>query len=65
MPLFRDLWSTSPIRSTVVAVLVLVNAVGMALAAALSGPVLVNHSMAAFVALAVALVAAVLSDTAT
>ncbi|HEV7713745.1 MAG TPA: ATP-binding cassette domain-containing protein, partial [Asanoa sp.] len=65
MPLFRDLWSTSPIRSTVVAVLVLVNAVGLALAAALSGPVLVNHSMAAFVALAAALVAAVLSDTAT
>ncbi|MEV4623165.1 ABC transporter ATP-binding protein [Asanoa sp. NPDC049573] len=65
MPLFRDLWSTSPIRTTVVAVLVLVNAVGMALAAALSGPVLVDHSMTAFVALAAALVAAVLSDTAT
>ncbi|MDG4823193.1 ABC transporter ATP-binding protein [Asanoa sp. WMMD1127] len=65
MPLLRDLWSTAPLRTSVVAVLVLVNAVGMALSAALAGPVLVDHSMVAFVALAVALTAAVLSDTAT
>ncbi|SNT11830.1 ABC-type multidrug transport system, ATPase and permease component [Asanoa hainanensis] len=65
MPLFRDLWSTAPLRTAVVAVLVLVNAVGMALAAALAGPVLVDHSMTAFVALAIALTAAVFSDTAT
>ncbi|MEV4536163.1 ABC transporter ATP-binding protein [Asanoa sp. NPDC049518] len=65
MPLLRDLWSTAPLRTAVVAVLVLVNAVGMALAAALAGPVLVDHSTAAFVALAIALTAAVFSDTAT
>ncbi|GIF64344.1 hypothetical protein Ais01nite_23790 [Asanoa ishikariensis] len=43
----------------------LVNAIGMALAAALAGPVLVDHSTTAFVALSIALTAAVFSDTAT
>ncbi len=65
MPLLRDLWSTAPLRTAVVAVLVLINAVGMALAAALAGPVLVDHSTTAFLALSIALTAAVFSDTAT
>ncbi|MEV0716041.1 ABC transporter ATP-binding protein/permease [Asanoa sp. NPDC050611] len=64
MPLLRDLWSTAPLRTSVVAVLVLIQAVGTAVAAALSGPVLVDRSTSAFLALAVALVAAVFSDTA-
>ncbi|GAA1842520.1 ATP-binding cassette domain-containing protein [Asanoa iriomotensis] len=64
MPLLRDLWSTAPLRASVVAVLVLIQAVGTAVAAALAGPVLVDRSATAFMALAVALVAAVFSDTA-
>jgi len=64
MPLLRDLWSTSPLRTALVAVLVLVNAVGVAVAAALAGPVLVDRSTTAFTVLGFALVAAVFSDTA-
>ena len=65
MPLLRDLWSTSPRRSAVVAVLVVVERgrhVGRRGASA--GPVLVDRSVSMFVVLAVALAAAVLSDLA-
>jgi ABC-type multidrug transport system fused ATPase/permease subunit len=65
MPLLRDLWSTSPRRVALVACLVVLNAVGMSLAAAMAGPVLVDRADTAFVVLACALVAAVFSDLST
>jgi ATP-binding cassette, subfamily B, bacterial len=64
MRLFRDLWATSPRRTAVVAVLIVLGAAGQAAAAALAGPVLVNRSTNLFTLLAVALVVAVLSDLA-
>ncbi|KXK59907.1 ABC transporter [Micromonospora rosaria] len=62
MRLLRDLWVTSPRRLTVVAVLVVLGAAGQAAASALAGPVLLHRSGTLFVVLAVALVAAVLTD---
>ncbi len=62
MPLLRDLWSTSPRRSMVVAGLVLLNAIGMSVAAAMAGSVLVERAIGSFIVLASALVAAVFSD---
>ncbi|GAB1640978.1 ATP-binding cassette domain-containing protein [Krasilnikovia sp. MM14-A1259] len=64
MRLLRDLWATSPRRSTLVAALILLGASGQAAALALAGPVLVNRSVPMFAVLAAALVAAVLSDLA-
>ncbi|HZM82361.1 MAG TPA: ABC transporter ATP-binding protein/permease [Candidatus Limnocylindrales bacterium] len=64
MRLLRDLWTTAPRRTAIVACLILLGAAGAAVAAALAGPVLVNRSALAFVGLACALVAAVLSDLA-
>ena len=64
MHLFRDLWAASPRRSAVVAFLILLGAAGQAAAAALAGPVLIHRSTGLFTALAVALVAAVVSDLA-
>lgn len=61
MRLLRDLWATAPRRMTAVAILVLLGAGGQAAAAALAGPILVHRSVGAFVLLAVALVAAVVS----
>ncbi|WP_018218996.1 ATP-binding cassette domain-containing protein [Salinispora vitiensis] len=61
MRLLRDLWATAPRRMTIVGILVLLGAGGQAAAAALAGPVLVHRSVGAFVLLAVALVAAVVS----
>ncbi|ABP53824.1 ATP-binding cassette domain-containing protein [Salinispora tropica] len=61
MRLLRDLWATAPRRMTAVAILVLLGAGGQAAAAALAGPVLVHRSVGAFVLLAAALVAAVVS----
>src|SRR3954454_2266160 len=62
MRLLSDLWATSPRRTAIVALLIVVGAAGQAGAAALAGPVLVNHSIGLFVVLAVALIVAVLSD---
>ncbi|HEY6596819.1 MAG TPA: ABC transporter ATP-binding protein [Asanoa sp.] len=62
MPLLRDLWSTSPRRAAVVVGLVLLNAIGMSMAAAVAGTVLVHRSVGGFVVLTVALAAAVFSD---
>jgi ATP-binding cassette, subfamily B, bacterial len=62
MPLLRDLWSTSPRRSAVLGGLVLLNAIGMAVAASMAGSVLVEHAIGSFIVLAGALVAAVVSD---
>jgi ABC-type multidrug transport system fused ATPase/permease subunit len=62
MRLFRDLWTTSPRRTTLVACLIVLGAAGQAGAAALAGAVLVHRSSSLFAVLAAALVAAVLSD---
>src|SRR4051812_21263752 len=62
MRLLRDLWATSARRGTAFVVLVVLGAAGQSAAAALTGAVLVNRSRTAFVLLAVAVTAAVLSD---
>ncbi len=64
MRLLRDLWTTAPRRTAIVACLILLGAGGTAAAAALAGQVLVNRSALAFAALACALAAAVLGDLA-
>jgi ATP-binding cassette subfamily B protein len=62
MRLLRDLWATSPRRTGLVAVLIVLGAAGQAGALGLAGAVLVNRSVPLFLLLAVALVASVLSD---
>src|SRR4051812_47921820 len=62
MRLLRDLWATSPRRTALVAVLIMLGAAGQAGALALAGAVLVDRSMPLFVVLAVALGASVLTD---
>ncbi|MFF4892281.1 ATP-binding cassette domain-containing protein [Micromonospora chersina] len=62
MRLLRDLRATAPRRMAVVLLLILLGAGGQAAASALAGPVLVHRSSGWFAALAVALVAAVVSD---
>jgi ABC-type multidrug transport system fused ATPase/permease subunit len=62
MRLLRDLWATSAPRTAAVGLLMLLWAAGQAGAAALTGQVLVDRSRPAFVLLAVAVTAAVLSD---
>src|SRR3954452_5307767 len=62
MRLLRDLWTTSPRRTAVIAVLIVLGAAGQAGALALAGPVLVDRSASLFGVLAVALVASVLTD---
>ncbi|MCM0674537.1 ABC transporter ATP-binding protein/permease [Micromonospora phytophila] len=64
MRLLRDLWVTSPRRMTVAICLIVLGGGGQAAAAALAGPVLLHRSAGFFAVLAVALVAAVLSDLA-
>jgi ABC-type multidrug transport system fused ATPase/permease subunit len=62
MRLLRDLWATSPYRTALVAGLVVLGAVGQAVASALAGPVLIHRSTVFFVLLAIALVVAVAGD---
>ncbi|WBB72268.1 ABC transporter ATP-binding protein [Micromonospora sp. WMMD1128] len=62
MRLLRDLWTTAPRRMAAVLLLIVVGAGGQAAASALAGPVLVHRSSGWFVVLAVALVAAVVTD---
>ncbi|GGR70577.1 hypothetical protein GCM10010169_12740 [Micromonospora fulviviridis] len=62
MRLLRDLWATAPRRMAVVLLLIVLGAGGQAAASALAGPVLVHRSLGWFTALAVALVAAVVTD---
>ncbi|PWU49803.1 ABC transporter [Micromonospora globispora] len=62
MRLLRDLWATAPRRMAVVVLLIVLGAGGQAAASALAGPVLVHRSTGWFTALAVALVAAVVTD---
>ncbi|MGI5522841.1 ATP-binding cassette domain-containing protein [Micromonospora sp. CA-259024] len=64
MRLLRDLWGTSTRRMTIVAILIVLGAVGQAGASALAGAVLVHRSAGFFAVLAAALVAVVLSDLA-
>jgi ABC-type multidrug transport system fused ATPase/permease subunit len=64
MRLLADLWVSSPRRTAVVVLLLLFGAGGQAAGSALAGPVLLNHSIGLFIALAVALVAAVIGDLA-
>jgi ATP-binding cassette, subfamily B, bacterial len=60
--LLRDLWSASPRRTAVVALLVFLGAAAQAGSAPLAGQVLVHRSSAGFVALAAALATAVFAD---
>ncbi|GAA4602979.1 ABC-type multidrug transport system fused ATPase/permease subunit [Actinoplanes octamycinicus] len=62
MRLLSDLWVTSRSRTALAAFLIVLGAAGSAVALALAGPVLVDRSAPMFVALAVALVAVVVSD---
>ena len=62
MRLFRDLWVTSPRRTALVGVLIVLGAIGQSLAAAFAGPVLIDRSSVLFALLAVALVVAVGTD---
>jgi ATP-binding cassette, subfamily B, bacterial len=62
MRLLRDLWDTSPRRTALVGVLIVLGAVGQSLAAAFAGPVLLDRSMVLFALLAAALVVAVGTD---
>ena len=62
MRLLRDLWTTSPRRTFLVALLIVVGAAGQASALALAGAVLVDRSVPLFTLLAAALVASVLTD---
>ena len=62
MRLLRDLWATSPRRTALVALLIVLGAAGQAGALALAGPVLVDRSPTLFAVLALALTASVLAD---
>src|SRR4051794_40649156 len=62
MRLLRDLWATSPRRTILIAVLIVLGAAGQAGALALAGAVLVDRAVPLFAVLAVALVVAVLAD---
>src|SRR5690242_15721359 len=62
MRLLRDLWVTSPYRTAVVALLVVLGGAGQAASAALAGPVLVDRSVPAFVLLALSLAAVAGTD---
>src|SRR3954452_21254029 len=62
MRLLRDLWATSPRRTALVAILIVLGAAGQAGALALAGAVLVDRSASLFVVLSVALIASVLTD---
>src|SRR6266545_1909666 len=62
MRLLRDLWATSPRRTALVAVLIVLGSAGQAGALALAGAVLVDRSVPLFALLALALVASVLTD---
>src|SRR4051812_41454747 len=62
MRLLRDLWATSPRRTGLAALLIVLGAAGQSGALALAGAVLVNRSTSLFAVLAVALAASVLAD---
>jgi ATP-binding cassette subfamily B protein len=62
MRLLRDLWATSPRRTALVAVLIVLGAAGQAGALGLAGAVLVDRSLPLFALLAAALIVSVLSD---
>jgi ABC-type multidrug transport system fused ATPase/permease subunit len=62
MRLLRDLWATSPRRTALVGLLILIGAAGQAGALALAGSVLINRSLPLFGVLALALVASVITD---
>ena len=62
MRLLRDLWATSPRRTALIAVLIVLGAAGQAGALGLAGAVLVDRSASLFLLLAAALVVSVLSD---
>lgn len=62
MSLFRDLWSTSARRTIAATVLIVLASGSYALAAALTGQVLIHHSRVAFVALSACLVVSVSGD---
>jgi ABC-type multidrug transport system fused ATPase/permease subunit len=64
MRLLRDLWATSPVRTGLAAVLIVLGGAGAAAAAALAGAVLVHRSTLFFGLLALALLISVLGDLA-
>ncbi|GAA3287859.1 ABC transporter ATP-binding protein/permease [Dactylosporangium vinaceum] len=62
MRLLRDLWATSPRRTALVGLLVVLGAAGQALASAVGGTVLIHRSWTMFTVLVAALLASVLTD---
>src|SRR5262245_21057122 len=64
MRLLRDLWATSPRRTAMVALFIVLVAGGQTAGAALAGPVLLDRSRGWFALLAVSLVVAVVGDVA-
>src|SRR5690242_4520877 len=62
MRLLRDLWATSPRRTAMVALFILLVAGGLTAGAALAGPVLLEHSYGWFALLALALGVAAAGD---
>ncbi|MFI5912399.1 ATP-binding cassette domain-containing protein [Dactylosporangium sp. NPDC051541] len=62
MRLLRDLWATSPRRTAVVGLLIVLGAAGQALASAVGGAVLIHRSWVMFAVLVAALAASVLTD---
>lgn len=64
MRLLGDLWVTSPRRTAMMGLLILLGAGGQAAASALAGPVLLEHSTGLFIALAIALALTVVGDLA-
>ncbi|GGK24461.1 hypothetical protein GCM10010124_16230 [Pilimelia terevasa] len=64
MRLLRDLWATAPRQVTLLAALIVLDAAGVAVAAALAGQVLVHRSWLAFAAIAVSLAVAAVSHVA-
>src|SRR6185295_15581995 len=64
MRLLRDLWATSPRRTAMVALFIVLVAGGQTAGAALAGPVLLDRSYGWFALLALALLIAVVGDLA-
>jgi ABC-type multidrug transport system fused ATPase/permease subunit len=64
MRLLRDLWAASPRRTAVMAVLIVLGAVGQTASSALAGPVLLRHSLPIFALLSVGLLVTVFTGVA-
>ncbi len=65
MRLLRELWATSPFRTALVLLLIVIGSAGTSTASACAGAVLVHRSVALFGVLAAGLIAAVTGDVVT